>query len=294
MPFAFGVILMPNVAAHNPKIIALCLAVNFFSIPAHAATLDASASLQGQATCFNAISDTTSVVATCGDAGLGYTASAFSYANPGRIGGQALVDIVSNIAPGISSFSVRADVASGYNDVLSVSIGSGMIMAPIDISGSLTGGTYSTFQASYGFSTAYANLFSGNLVNGTAQTVAQAFFPIVSGLANFSLSFSGTIQCTGGAFTGGAFDTSCAGGMDFAHSARVLGVTVFDSLGNIVTNPTITSQSGFNYLAGDTPHVAPVPVPSTGAMLGSLVLCIGFFASRSRFHKKNTRSPTVG
>ena len=91
---------------------------------------------------------------------------------------------------------------------------------------------------------------------GTQAEVKEAVLPISNGVVRLSGGLRADASC-GTIGTGG----SCTVTVDYAASLRILGGTVRDSTGAVRTDVTVTSESGFDYLAGLPPHsfnTAPV------------------------------------
>ncbi len=102
--------------------------------------------------------------------------------------------------------------------------------------------------------------------------------PIVDGEIDLIVSLFGVIQCAG-RFEGPEapeFGGPCSASFDFLNSARLLGGQIIDASGGVVNGINVSSISGFDYLAGATPHnVSAVPLPA-GAPL--ILTALGFLA----------------
>lgn len=114
-----------------------------------------------------------------------------------------------------------------------------------------------------------ANSSLGALPISTTGKLGTTTFAleIINGKIDFLFSMFGNQQCAG------KFDLGpCRTSFDFFNSARFLAATVLDENGNVLSNPSVTSASGFDYLVGLKPHSVPaVPIPASGAMFGSLL-----------------------
>ena len=157
--------------------------------------------------------------------------------------------------------------------MLSISgVNSGSVVFRLDYAGSLLdagGGISSTFRI--GNQTLFSNTSngSGSPLDGVFQ--ASSRFTDSSFISIFA-SLDATARACGLIDTQDA-PLSCTASADYNNSLRLLGISVLDDLGNDVTSSVfVTSQSGFDYIAGATPHdrgttISPVPLPASAWML---------------------------
>jgi hypothetical protein len=107
-----------------------------------------------------------------------------------------------------------------------------------------------------------------NLPSGASSFVATT--PIVNGNANFFVTLEAGLQCRAIMNTDNLL-VPCDSTSDFLDPASITGANAFDSNGNLVSDATIVSESGFNPNAG-TPVTAPEP--SSLLLLGSGLLAL--------------------
>jgi len=64
---------------------------------------------------------------------------------------------------------------------------------------------------------------------------------------------------------------------DFLHTGKLIAVKLFDSFGNEITDASLLSESGFDYL-----NVSAVPEPSTYALMLAGIGLVGLAARRRK------------
>lgn len=203
---------------------------------------------------------------------------------------QSVVLTPQNVAGSIHWESIAT---ANFSDGISASIDSGTIAMRLDLSGTLAGMTgfpsqyqsvaeFSAYVVSAGSIYSYGQFagYEGFVVTGEAGVV-DFFMPIVNGHSAIYASLVAKASC-GSAVLGDGY-TLCRSTVDFYSSLRFIGASVFDIQGELVRDATLVSESGFDYISGVEPHIAPVPLPSTGwLILLSLGCLMAFRRSGSR------------
>lgn len=205
--------------------------------------------------------------------------------------------------PSGSDVSTSQALAS-LSDTLTSSVISGWVSVPIDLAGQTV---FSYFRPSGGdpggihsFALMSVTAWVGGIAGQTYSSIFSAYtddvstspdvttgslgvtnllVPLIGGQASFGLSMMADARCASGTEVG----TTCSSTIDFFSSARFLAATVFDASGNLVLGASLSSSSGFNYLAGVNPHPAPVPVPVSGMLLLSGLAGLHYMRKRSVF-----------
>lgn len=128
------------------------------------------------------------------------------------------------------------------------------------------------------------NLFQAQLANGGAGTydiVNQDFLsPILTvganSYVNWSLVLSGevVVSSIAGATYLAGYPT---GTVDAGNTLSFTGISVYDALGNPISNSGLTSYAGFDYSTSSTSNSsATAPEPATVALAASALLFLGF------------------
>jgi hypothetical protein len=111
-----------------------------------------------------------------------------------------------------------------------------------------------------------------NLPSGTTDLQVSSL--IGNGQADLNLFLTSFAECFVG--EGG----TCAGSTDFYDPLTITGAQVFDASGNLVSDVTLTSESGFNPNAGS---LVPTPEPSSLLLMGTGLLALFGAAKRKLF-----------
>ncbi|MGB3315693.1 MAG: hypothetical protein WBB85_14895 [Albidovulum sp.] len=255
--------------------------------PSFASTVDAVAQGQGTQNCLDSQTNfgiSASALALCStgftQGGLSESISAAARASYGDLGVSGSVSISGNSLAS-SGFFGRALFGASFSDVLTFGVSAGSISIPVDIAGNIINfisqaAAQITFGVSLGSTTVYAiSAVATDLGPSSAQVtgstgITNVLIPFTGGQLRLDAGIAGSVSCMNG---GGSF--SCSSAADFFNSARLLAATVFDTSGNQILNPSITSESGFDYLAGVSPHQpAPIPVPASALMLFAALLSL--------------------
>jgi hypothetical protein len=196
-----------------------------------------------------------------GNAGIGSseTASAGatgSLAN-GTMGTSAVVDFQSQ-QNGDDSTGAQANTVLDYIFALPANLNGGTVLFSLTVSGTSSmscafAGCYAT-TASTGLdlpnsSDQFVGLGTGsvnvNLPSGA--TNLQVSSQIGSGRADLDLSLTSVVGCYAG------YSLVCESSTDFYDPLTITGAQVFDASGNLVSNVSLVSQSGYNPNAGSGP-----------------------------------------
>lgn len=239
-----------------------------------AVTYTAQAVTQG---CNDVVSGSSLATASC-TYSLGATATASAEAGRLSVFARSIRRV--SLAPVVVTSGQSARATAIFSDTINFGIQSGSLLIPIDVSGSHT---FSTLPVTHTGSIGAQGWTSGELrtnsspgysfASGTgfgsnpSTFVQNVLLPFSGGSMNLTAVFSAfALHCAGGL----PENSSCTTTANFSSSFRLLGGTVFDQSGNAMTGVSVTSQSGFDYLAGYTPHVVtptPVPLPATFPLL---------------------------
>lgn len=262
-----------------------------FGFGAQAATFNAVTTFQGT-TCDSGIaSSSTSTEISCDISGVTdgrafedqpFRFEARAIAEAGRLG------VDGSLSVGDGSFTdrntFRGIAQASFVDTLFFGVDSGTALISVDIAGSqntdttsnLNWAEVSTFLfAAINGTTVYSNQINQNPVAG-AQTATEGSL----GTTELSLDFSGGELSLGASLilgleclsTGG--ENICTSSASFFDSIRFVGAEILNENG-IRIETSVNSSSGFDYLAGLDPHVAPIPLPASMPMLG--IALAGFF-----------------
>jgi hypothetical protein len=113
----------------------------------------------------------------------------------------------------------------------------------------------------------------GNTLGSEVFTVDTAYDELwfLDFAFEFGVDYTFITDFALGAGAGGTLGSSAQA--DFTHTGEMQPVQVFDSLGNLIANPTIVAESGLNYLdpqAAVPPDPEPTPTfePATASVLG--------------------------
>lgn len=198
--------------------------------------------------------------------------------------------------------NVTSSAYSFFQDVIYSSLEVGSIVIPLDLMGTVSATNATPNEiASYASASFAAEVASGNLKyiygvsfgqtfggfqeNGT-KGVTDFIIPILGGQSALSARLDATAFCNSGNFSqDGLSSTVCNAGADFYSSLRFLGAKVYDAEGLLVSNATLRSDSGFDYIRGVEPHItiSPVPLPASGTLLLIAVLgLVGLGFGRNR------------
>jgi hypothetical protein len=203
--------------------------------------------------------------------------------------GTGVAVLGSSEGSGFGVGSVTAVARASFSDSLIISQTTGFLSIPIDVfgvfgnyvNGVLPSSLNSYFSMTYndGVSVSEHGFFERNYVATFDGPESYSFgiigintvrIPIIDGIVNFTLRSSGQAFCSTGDPS-----TNCNLTASFLNSARLLGASVYDESGQLVTDALIASDSGFDYLTGLAPHVSPVPLPPGLYLFASALLLSG-------------------
>jgi hypothetical protein len=186
-----------------------------------------------------------------------------------------------------------------FSDTLSFSILSGTFLIPVDYNGTLiqsslinANGSFTSLSGSISSNTGGSLTFgasqnSGAPINGNTSGVENALFPIVNGQLRLSGALLAIARpCLTGLSTG----DFCTASANYGASMRLLGGSIFDDGGNLLTGASVSSESGFNYLVGAEPHTPPVATVSIPA--SAFLLFSGLVGMFRVLRSKETRRVT--
>jgi hypothetical protein len=201
-----------------------------------------------------------------------FIGSASASAEYGSLGVLA----IATLSPGGVGTAVETVTEARLADVLTFT---GAGIASLAIVGQVSG---STSSSQSGALTGSSEIFQIN-IDGANPTNCFVLLPAPSNaptgcttprvpISNgSSLGFAVLLEASIAAFYTGLSGTgSSTITADYSHTGRVAGIEVFDANGNLLTNVTVTSGSGFAYPIGFPPAAIPEP--------GSLLLFASGFA----------------
>lgn len=202
------------------------------------------------------------------------------------------------VGPLVATGSAQA--TAFFQDTIFFGVDVGTLTIPVDFNGTAftqisrglpeTGGARIQLSASGGFGLAAAtgdadrvrfsySLTTSDTSAGSSTTEAGAKSSVQSITLPFSggsLSVSGGLRADATCLDVGQA-TLCVADMDYSSSLRLLGGTLRDVNGNVLSGIPVTSESGFDYLAGVAPHDPPavVPLPPTLPLLIGALAFLG-------------------
>ncbi|MEO1347070.1 MAG: VPLPA-CTERM sorting domain-containing protein [Pseudomonadota bacterium] len=198
-------------------------------------------------------------------------------AEPGSLGVVAFAGAARD-SQGSLQFQYAANAVASFTDTLFFSIDTGTYTLSLDVSTNLDT-TNPTIVPGTSALVQWQVNWPGETFNDAVQSGQPRVPSVVDLVMNFSggqLSISSQIRaeasCTTPPAVGNA-STSCSAVADAFSSLRVLGGTVRNTSGANVNSAFLGSSSGFDYVSGALPEVAPVPVPASLPLLfGALAL----------------------
>lgn len=111
---------------------------------------------------------------------------------------------------------------------------------------------------------------------GAPSGPIQIVVPISGGLANLSFSLTALAECPSLTALQRSEGISCTAIADYLDPLTITGASIYDSNGNLVSNATLVSQSGFSLTSATTPE------PSSIFLLGTGVSLLGLATRRLR------------
>lgn len=190
-----------------------------------------------------------------------FTSQVSAYAEPGRLGVMASMATVGIVVPEAAigqSDNARASIGAYDNDVLTIDSGpqNGAIVFEI-----LTTGTTSTSVFQFASPAQSSARINGSLTtsgrdfettialdgNQTGNERVSVRVPFENGSLRFKLFLNASVECR---LVGVTTRDSCVASADAFNSATVVGGQVFDENGILFEDAVVTSNSGFDYLAG--------------------------------------------
>ena len=177
-----------------------------------------------------------------------------------------------------------------FNDTISVNwlgtgeaLTSGSASLEVDVLGGVSGGGIGSFSLSSGSTSLISESASGSSIFDSVSTTSVLF-------SNGAFSLSGSVSAWANAVAPIVPNATNFTVADLGSSMRLTGLSIFDDSGaDITALVSVTSESGFDYVEGATPHdrgddvdISPVPLPATGWML--IVGLGGLLTMRRRRH----------
>lgn len=260
--------------------IGVAVTVVLFSAPAtRAATFSATADHWQGSSCFDQASSANGVAsASC--------LNTSAQAGPGRF--SAFTRSVSNYSSSEQFYSGESVASAGFSDTLSFGIQNGTFTIPIEflvrstsvipvkyasgINGHRVSAVGELGNTSIEASITYDS-FGDPLITGTFGDVVKTdvTFDILNGKVSLTGGLYAYSDCSPWTFYNplSGVKASCEMEADGSSSLRLLGGTVRDASGQIVST-SVVSESGWDYLSGYEPHeLAAVPLPASIWMLGA-------------------------
>lgn len=255
-----------------------------------------------------ALANASTYTATASAGGIGCSradssATGGSASCVGSVGGISSVKAIAGSAPGIlrvdaQSFSARSSDGFGvfggntqatafFDDTIFFGVDTGTFVIPLDLDGSVeiidggVGNSNALAELSGGVTGAGASIeFFASANSGNQSLVVDAVFAFTGGFLNLSGGLRADAKGCSIIDSG----STCTASAAFGSSLRFLGGTLFDENGSQLNGVSVTSESGFDYLAGVEPHdrVNAVPLPPGILMLFSSVMAIPLAKRLSR------------
>jgi len=177
-----------------------------------------------------------------------------------------------------------------FSDIIYFGVSSGSFSIPIDVDGSIFNsntvggdGSYASLTGEVRTNQSAGLAFSAGTGSPGSPTsfVSHALLPFTGGSMSLSVVFAAVAKACSSSYLGDG--ESCSASVDYKSSLRLLGGTLFDDDGKALSGVSVTSDSGFDYLAGYEPHdrpPSPVPVPAAMPLLFAGLFVLGFAGRR--------------
>lgn len=243
-------------------------------------------------------SNATGATVTCANANPVSTVNAVATAAPGVL--SVLAGNTAVVGPGLpGNRLLGAQAIASFNDTLFFDgLETGTFEVPVDflgivsvsntspghpnattaeISGGANGVTVNARETAV-FQVSVGPVFTST---GSDDVLETAVIEIVGGMAQLFGGLRADARCGDFAFTG--LTETCAAISDFSASLRLLGGTVRDETGAVRTDVAVTSESGFDYLAGVAPHRRITVIPVPGALIFGATGILALFAARRQW-----------
>lgn len=235
-------------------------------------------------------SSNSTVSVSCGSVIRGsLEATGRASSGPGTLSAYASA-IATRMDSALVVFTNTSRTFAVFNDTISVNwlgtgeaLTSGSASLEVDVLGGVSGGGIGSFSLSSGSTSLISESASGSSIFDSVSTTSVLF-------SNGAFSLSGSVSAWANAVAPIVPNATNFTVADLGSSMRLTGLSIFDDSGaDITALVSVTSESGFDYVEGATPHdrgddvdISPVPLPATGWML--IVGLGGLLTMRRRRH----------
>ena len=111
-----------------------------------------------------------------------------------------------------------------------------------------------------------ANIHNSGSTGSPSEPI-QIVVPINSGIANFSFALAAQADCPSLTLSQKEEGTFCIAYADYLDPLTISGASIYDSNGNLVSDATLVSQSGFSLTSAATPEPSSIFLLGTGISL---------------------------